>query len=669
MSTSTQPSKPFEPKKTDGDTDNITSTQPVDQPVSQPTTPTTGPTDELVIDTSKMSEGQRAAMEVTESARESQGNAGFAGPMFLGQFDPSFLEPFPVQLPQDRTMGDELVKKVSAFLAKHLDAEKADETQTIPRHVIDGLVKLGVFKMKVPVEYGGLGLSQVNYNRVIMAISSYCGSTAVQVSAHQSIGVPQPLKMFGTPAQKEKYLPRISEGAMSAFALTEPDVGSDPARMTTTAVLSEDKTHYILNGTKLWTTNGPIADLLVVMAKTAPKMVRGKERQQISAFIVEADTPGIEVVHRCDFMGIRAIQNGLLKFTDVKVPAENLLWGEGLGLKLALKTLNTGRLTLPAACTGMAKQCVSIVRHWGKERQQWGLSIGRHEAGAEKIAYISATTFAMEAVTWLTSHWADEGRDIRVEAAMAKLFCSEAAWKIVDMTMQLRGGRGYERGASLEARGEVGYPVERMMRDCRINTIIEGTSEIMRLFLAREALDPHLRLSADVLRPGNPVGQKAKAAMGVLGHYAKWYPARWWGRLRHRSFDSHTRLARHWRAIDRSSNRLATALFHAMAVHQQKLERRQVLLGHLMEIGTELFAMAATCAYAEQLLRQQNHEGGGNAWPLADLFVRQSKRRVEDHFRALRRGDGRRQKELVSAVLDGQVKWLEQGVIPIGPQG
>ena len=621
---------------------------------------------ELNIDTSRMNESQQAAMEVAESARDqASGKDSFAGQLFLGRFNPEQLSPFPQQSDEDRAIGDDLVQKVSAFLSEHLDAEEADATRTIPQHVLDGLTELGVFKMKVPKEYDGLGFSQVNYNRVIMAIASYCGSTAVLVSAHQSIGVPQPLKMFGTPEQKKKYLPRISAGAISAFSLTELDVGSDPAQMKTTATISKDGRHYVLNGTKLWTTNGPIAELLIVMAKTAPKIVRGKERQQISAFIVEADTPGIEVLHRCDFMGIRAINNGVMRFTNVKVPAENLLWGEGLGLKLALKTLNTGRLTLPAACTGLAKQCLSIVRRWGNERVQWGLPIGEHEAGQEKIAYIAATTFAMEALTWLTSHWAQENRDIRIEAAMAKLFCSETAWTIVDMTMQFRGGRGYERASSLEARGEVGYPVERLMRDCRINTIIEGTSEIMRLFLAREALDPHLQMASGMLRRNATLGTKLQTAFKLLGFYATWYPGQWWGRVFARSFGSSGASAQHGRYIDRTTHRLATTLFHAMARYQQGLEKKQILLGHLIDIGTELFAMSAACAYADRLQSQQEQSEG--AKDLADLFCGQARRRIEDHFRAIRQKRIGVERNVVRKTLDADLKWLERGVIQTGP--
>lgn len=614
-----------------------------------------------LIDTSKMNAGQAAALEVAESARDqSDGSLGFAAQLLLGRLRMDMLDPFPTQSEADRVIGDEMVERVGAFLRDNLDPEEVDETRTVPRKVIKGLRTLGVFRMKVPREYGGLGFSQVNYNRVMMAIASHCGSTAVLVSAHQSIGVPQPLKMFGTDQQKRKYLPRIAEGDLSAFALTEPNVGSDPARMETTGVRSADGTHYVLNGVKQWCTNGPIADLLVVMARTGEKRSGSGVRPTITAFIVETSWPGVETLHRCDFMGLRGIQNGVLRFRNVKVPAENVLWGEGLGLKLALRTLNTGRLTLPAACAGLAKQCLSIARCWGAEREQWGHAIGTHEAGAEKIADIAATTLAIEAVTWLTSHWADEGRDIRIEAAMAKLFASEASWRVIDETVQLRGGRGYERATSLRDRGETPYPVERMMRDARINTIIEGTSDIMHLFLAREALDPHLRLAGDLLRPGAGVGAKALCAGRVLAHYARWYPVRAAGLAWARG-GAMGPLATHIRAIDRASDRLAMAICHAMATNGPKLERRQVLLGHLMEIGTELFAMSATCAYAASLDQK-------GAIELADHYCRAARVRVRERFGRLRRGNERGMRRVSKRVMGGEYRWLEDGIVPSGAE-
>ncbi|MCH8270926.1 MAG: acyl-CoA dehydrogenase family protein [Planctomycetes bacterium] len=616
----------------------------------------------LLVDTSRMNRGQASAMEVAERARDlSDASQGFAGRLFGGRYDRSLIEPFPVQSPQDKAIGDEMVERVSVYLLANLDPDEVDETRTIPEDVVDGLKRLGVFRMKIPTEYGGLGFSQVNYNRVLMAIASHCGSTAVLVSAHQSIGLPQPLKMCGTEEQRRRYLPRMAAGELSAFALTEREVGSDPARMTTTATLSDDGSHYVLTGVKQWTTNGPIADLLVVIARTTARD-NASRGSGITAFIVEADSPGITTTHRCDFMGLRGIQNGILEFRDVLVPAENVIWGEGLGLKMALKTLNIGRLTLPAACTGMAKRCLSFARQWGRDRVQWGYPIGEHEAGAQKIALIACKTFAMEAFTWLTSHWADEGRDIRIEAAMAKLFCSEVAWEIVDTTMQLRGGRGYERSASLRARGEEDYPIERMMRDCRINTIIEGTSDIMKLFLAREALDPHLRRAKDLLRPGTPLRAKAKAGVRLAGHYGWWFPAQLagaWVGPRHASMG---RLARHGRYIDRTSHTLAASMFNAMVRHGPKLERRQTVLGNLMLIGTELTAMAATCAYAGQIARDDPVQGQ-RAEELASVFCDGARTRIGIMLRAVRRSDTRAINSLARRVMAGEHEWLERGVI------
>jgi len=616
---------------------------------------------DLIIDTSKMNKRQAESLVVAEQARDADSShTGFASQLLLGRCHPADLLPFPKQTPADRAIGDDMVERVCAFLSENLDPEKIDETKTIPDRIVKGLMELGVFRMKVPIEYGGLGFSQVNYNRVMMAIASHCGSTAVLVSAHQSIGVPQPLKMFGTPEQKERYLRMIADGAISAFALTEPNVGSDPARMETTARKSADGSHYILTGIKQWTTNGPIADLLVVMAKTISAEENGSSRPRITAFIVETKWKGVHTDHRCDFMGLRGIQNGIMRFDRVKVPAENVLWGEGLGLKLALKTLNTGRLTLPAACAGMGKQCLSIARRWGKDREQWGRAIGEHEAGSEKITDIASSTLAMEAITWLTSHWADEHRDIRIEAAMAKLFCSETAWRVIDETMQLRGGRGYETATSLRERGEDPYPVERMMREARINLIIEGTSEIMRLYLAREALDPHLRKAVDFLKPGTPIPSKLRCALGMLGFYSHWYPTRTIGMFPIHRGAPYVQLAPQMRYVRRASNRLARSLFHAMVRHGPKLERRQLLLGAQMDIATELFAMSATCAYATSLER----EGSIGAIDLADQFCQRARIRIGQHFASLHMSPRQRPGQFASRVLADEMQWLETGIIP-----
>lgn len=622
---------------------------------------------EMLIDTSKMNRGQREALEVTEAARDAApANQGFASQLFMGKFSPELLTPFPFQTEEERRIGDDLVARLSAYLRENLDPEEVDETRTIPQAVIDEMAKMGVFAMKIPTEYDGLGLSQVNYNRVMMMLASHCGSTAVLVSAHQSIGVPQPLKLFGTPEQKRKYLPRFRQGAISAFALTEPEVGSDPAQMSTIAVPTPDGQHYLISGDKLWCTNGTIADIIVVMAQTPPKIVRGKERKQITAFIVETDWPGVEVVHRCDFMGIRGIQNGLLRFKNVKVPAENILWGEGKGLKLALTTLNTGRLTLPAACAGMAKQCLSIARRWGAHRKQWGAPIGMHEAGRSKIASIAANTFAMEAITLLTSHWADQGDvDIRIEAAMAKLFCSEMAWKVVDETMQLRGGRGYEKASSLRARGEPAFGVERMMRECRINRIIEGTTEVMRLFLAREAMDPHLKLAADLLKRHTPAAAKLKAGVGMAAYYSAWYPKQWVNASAWHGHREVGPLGKEFKFVETTAHKLARTIFHYMGLYKDKLEKRQNILGHLMDIGTELFAISAVCSYANELVAREP----ANTSPidLARLFCQQSKLRIDERFQNLKSNADRPANAIAKRVLANEFTWLETGILEAEP--
>ena len=617
---------------------------------------------ELQIDTSGMSEGKRQALEVAEAAREQTWqHPSFVGELFLGRFRDDLILPYPLQGDEDRAIGDEYISRMREVLKNKVNADQIDEDGEIPDGAIDALAELGAFGIKIPKEYGGVGLSQMNYSRAMMLVASHCGNTGALLSAHQSIGLPQPLKLFGTREQKEKYYPRLAGGEISAFALTETEVGSDPANMSTKAELSEDGTHFVLNGEKLWCTNGTRAGLFVVMAQTPPKMVRGKERRQITAFIVERDMPGVEVVSRSRFMGLRALYNGVIRFTDVKLPVDNILGDEGKGLRLALTTLNTGRLTLPAACTGASKRALKMAREFSRDREQWGSNIGKHEAIAQKVAFIASHTFAMEAISFYPSMLVDRGgADIRLEAAMCKMFCSEGFWKIIDETMQIRSGRGYETAGSLRGRGEPGVAVERAMRDSRINMIFEGTSEIMRLFISREALDPHLRRAGSVLNPRAPLGDKIADGLKAGLHYSSWYLKQW--NPVPRRFHVHRRLAGHLRFINLQSRKLARSLFHAMGRHQAALERKQAQLGRFVEIGSELFAMAAAVARADRL-HSLDPEKYSGVIELADIFCRHSKRRVKSTFRAISSNDDAATYKFAQRVVEGEYEWLEEGAI------
>lgn len=607
-------------------------------------------------------EEKRKSLEFAERCREEEWcHPSFVGRLFQGVLEWDLIHPYPVPSPDDAQKGDELLKKVEEVLRNGLNPDRVDETRDIPPHVISQLRDLGVFAVKIPVEYGGLGLSQTNYNRLMHLIASYCGSTAALVSAHQSIGVPQPLILFGTEEQKKKFLPRFRQGAISGFALTEPYAGSDPRMIRMTATPVEGGQDYLLNGEKLWCTNGNIADILVVMAQTPPKMIDGKERPQVTAFIVETKTPGVEVAYRCKFMGLNAIQNGVLRFNNVRVPRENILMGEGEGLKLAFNTLNTGRLTLPAAVTGISKWCLWVSRLWAKERRQWGCPIGEHEVIATKLSAMAATVFAMDAVTWLVSAMADDKKfDIRLEAAMAKLFCTEASWKIVDETVQIRGGRGYETAPSLKGRGEPAYAVERAMRDSRINTILEGSSEIMHLFIAREALDFHLNHLKTILDPKTPLAAKAKAAVACGIRYALWYP-RLWLPVFGATIALPRSLAVHLKFVRSCAKRLARGIFHHMLLYQQKLVNKENTINRFVDIGTDLFAMSCVLSYAARLLGQETDKKATTE--LTELFCSAARERIGRKFDELRRNDDKLSRPVARRTLDGGYAWLEKDIV------
>ncbi|MFJ3580663.1 acyl-CoA dehydrogenase family protein [Streptomyces sp. NPDC090127] len=604
---------------------------------------------------------EREARQVAEAAREQDWRRpSFAKELFLGRFRLDLIHPHPLPSEEDVRRGEAFLAKLREFCETRIDGRLIEREARVPDEVVTGLKRLGAFGMKIDTKYGGLGLTQVYYNRALALVGSASPAIGALLSAHQSIGVPQPLKIFGTQEQRDTYLPRLATTDISAFLLTEPDVGSDPARLATTAV-PDGEDGYVIDGVKLWTTNGVVADLLVVMARV-PKSEG--HRGGITAFVVEADSPGITVEHRNAFMGLRGLENGVTRFHGVRVPAANRIGPEGAGLKIALTTLNTGRLSLPAMCVGAGKWALKIAREWSAVREQWGKPVARHEAVGTKISFIAATTFALEAVVDLSSQMADEDRnDIRIEAALAKLYGSEMGCLIADELVQIRGGRGYETADSLAARGERAVPAEQLLRDLRINRIFEGSTEIMHLLIAREAVDAHLAVAGDIIDPDASLGDKAKAGARAGGFYARWLPklVAGPGQLPN-AYAEFGALAAHLRYVERTSRKLARSTFYAMSRWQGRMELKQAFLGRIVDIGAELFAMSAACVRAEWM-RSSGDPHGREAHALADAFCRQARLRVEELFGRLWSNTDDIDRRVVDGVMAGRFEWLEAGVV------
>ena len=606
--------------------------------------------------------GYKEARAISEAAREKDWKLpSFGRGLYLGDFQPDLISPQP-EMPADAVeKGERFLAALGAFLQDEVDPQAIERDGRISDEVIAGFKEIGALGMKVPEEYGGLGLSQVYYNRAMMLSGTCHSSVSTLLSAHQSIGVAQPLLLFGSEEQKREWLPKVCKTHLSAFALTEPGVGSDPARVSTIATPTEDGAGYVLNGRKLWMTNGTVADVLVVMAKVPRSEGR---RGGITAFIVPSATDGVEVEARIEFMGLRGIENAQTRFADVYVPKENVIGKEGQGLKIALATLNTGRLAIPAICAGVGKWATKVAREFASERVQWGKPIGEHDEVAQRIAFIAATAFGLEAMLDVTSRLADEERnDVRIEAAIAKLYGSEMGWQIVDELMQVCGGRGYETARSLEARGLRGVPVEQTLRDMRVNRIFEGSSEIMHLIIAREAMDQHLKVAGDLMEPEIKIAGKAKALGKAGAFYATWYPKLALGSGHAPgSYGEYGELAEHMRFVERTSRKLARSTFYGMARWQAGTEGHGAFLGRIVDIGAELFAMAAAVVYAQTAIKE-HPERADETRELAEAFCTQAKHRTDRLFHDLWSNADQPNHKLALDVLKGRHTWLEEGVI------
>jgi alkylation response protein AidB-like acyl-CoA dehydrogenase len=447
----------------------------------------------------QIQEQQKQAEELLFAEKE---KLGFAKSLFFGHFNGNFVFPYPEIRSEEQAAVSKSIAEVRAFVENRIDAAAVDRDADIPRSVIDGLADLGVLGMTAPKEFGGRAFSQLGYTRIMEIIGAHCASTAVFVNAHHSIGI-RALVLFGTPQQKQRWVPDLVNGKqLAAFALTEPEAGSDASNVQTRAEPSADGKTYILNGEKRYITNGALADVLTVMARTP---VPGSKETKVTAFLVTKDMPGFEVVEaRMPKCGIRGTATARLAFRNMPVPAENVLGQVGKGLRIALTVLDFGRTTFGASCTGAAKTCLKAAVAHAKKRVQFKQTLAEFELVQKKLAFMAANVFAMEATTAECAGFIDRGaEDYMLETAMLKVYTTEALWTIVNDTLQIFGGQGYFSNE----------PYERMMRDARINMIGEGANDVLKAFIAVVGM--------------RGVGESLKGVLEALKHPFKEIGALW----------------------------------------------------------------------------------------------------------------------------------------------
>ncbi|REJ64495.1 MAG: acyl-CoA dehydrogenase [Planctomycetota bacterium] len=423
------------------------------------------------MSTIEQEQQEKQIAEAEELLGDKLAEVGFAKALYFGRYVEEALPPYPDVTGDEE--AEQMVAQLQAFCRESVDPEAIDRNARIGDDVIRGLGNLGVLGACMPRSCGGKGMSQVSYCRLIEVLGGHCGSTALFVNAHHSIG-PRSLVLFGTQEQQDRWLPKLTTGEwISAFALTEPEAGSDAGNVQTQATPTEDGSGYVLNGQKRWITNGGIAQVLTVMARTP---VEGSDETKVTAFIVTPDMPGFEVVEeRMEKVGVRGTATARLAFHDMFVPSENILGKKGAGLKVALTVLDFGRTTFGASCTGAAKFLVERATEHCRERVQFQKTLGEFELVKKKIAYMHAGVYAMESATYQTAALIDAGEgDYMIETAVLKVFATEVLWNILNDTIQLYGGRAYFTDE----------PYERMLRDARINTIGEGANDVLRAFVA-----------------------------------------------------------------------------------------------------------------------------------------------------------------------------------------
>ena len=614
--------------------------------------------------------------ERIEEARERFTGKSFLAGLYDGRPDFDLLLT-PPEPPEEKAAGEAFCKQVEHFLIHEVDPEEIEREAKIPERVIQGLFKIGAFGMKIPKEYGGLGLSYTNYGRVLTLIAGWSNILALTVAVPQSIGIAMPILLFGNVDQKKKYLPLVAKEAISAFALTEPMTGSDAANVRTEAVLDSSGTHFLVNGEKLWCTNGPIARYLTLVARVpalrvecegtvewipAPQGQRADDHVH-TAFILDMATPGVLVRQRCQFEGCRGIENAHIVLNNVRVPVEQVIGDIGKGLKYALTILNVGRgISIPAICLGMAKQAWQPTLDRANSRVTFQKPLAERQTQQIRIGDMAGHLFAMEALALLVWRLADQHRyDIRIEAAVAKIFCSEHTIRFIRDAQTIFGGMGYETADSKHARGEAAFGIEQLVRDAEMYRIGEGATDILRPFVVREGLSPHLDRAKRFYAEGLSILEQTRQAMTLMRFYLPWYLRQWRNRpLPGRRELTHLQGRPAALYVERTSRRLARAIFSALLRFQASFKDEQRLQNTIESIGEDLLAMSATVLYAE---RQTRLDGHTTVWELADAFCAAAKQRIKQRLKEFRHHGDTRAATTGRQALKGYYPTLSEGIV------
>jgi acyl-CoA dehydrogenase family protein 9 len=543
--------------------------------------------------------------------------------LFLGHLRPELVHPYPRQDSAEAETTRMVVESFRAFAREHVDGAAFDRAHGVPASVRRGLAELGVMGLTVPEEYGGAGLGYTTYCRVLEECNRWCGSTAVIMGGHQSIGMKAVL-LSGTDEQKRRWLPRLASGEwLAAFALSEPEAGSDPASMTTRADETPDGQAYVLTGQKIWCTNGGFADFITVFAKTADE--KGERRVTCFVLTPEEMQHGFRRGAEEHKLGLRGSSTTQLFLDGVRVPRSHVLGQPGRGLKVALEVLNYGRASLAAGCAGSSKRMLLEASRHARERVQFGRPIVEFELIQAKLAEMAADTYATEALAYLTVGMADRGdADFSVEAATCKVFGTEACWRTCNHAVQIAGGIAYVED----------YPYERFLRDARINMIFEGTNEILHHFIAMSGL----REPAGLVR-------ETGSCAGARGPGGR--------------FDGlHEAIRDEVRPLEEAVPALGAAVERALRQHGAAIERRQLVQARLAEAAMCLYAGFACASRVDDALRERGPAACANELDVARLATRGAVARVRRALDALDDADD----DLTRTVAMGSERssWLGQ---------